>query len=68
MFNPLYNVCYHNNMQTILFASSNKAKLEQFQYVADAYNFKIKIISVYDQFPTIKPYSEDYKTHYEIVE
>jgi len=55
-------------MQQILFASSNKSKLEQFQYVADSYKFKVKIDSVYAHFPSIKPYDEEYETQYEIVE
>jgi len=66
--NPLGRICYYVFMQEILFASSNRAKLEQFQYVADAYNFKVTIVSVYDRFPGIKPYDEGYKTQYEIVE
>lgn len=55
-------------MKTILFASSNQAKIEQFQYVADSYGMRVKIVSVYDKFPAIRPYDEAYKTHYEIVE
>jgi len=55
-------------MQQILFASSNKSKLEQFQYVADAADLKVTIVSAYKQFPGIKPYEEEYETQYEIVE
>jgi non-canonical purine NTP pyrophosphatase (RdgB/HAM1 family) len=55
-------------MQQILFASSNQSKLEQFQYVADAHDLKVKIISVYHKLPGIKPYNEEYQTQFEIVE
>jgi non-canonical purine NTP pyrophosphatase (RdgB/HAM1 family) len=55
-------------MKQILFASSNRAKLEQFQYVADAYGFNVKIASVYEKFSGIKPYFEEYETQFEIVE
>lgn len=51
-----------------MFASSNRSKLEQFQYVADAYGLNVKIVSVYDKFPDVKPYGEEYATQYEIVE
>jgi non-canonical purine NTP pyrophosphatase (RdgB/HAM1 family) len=55
-------------MQQILFASSNQSKLEQFQYVVDACGFKAKVISVYKEFPSIKPYNEEYETQFQIVE
>lgn len=55
-------------MQHVLFASSNAAKIEQFQYVADAYKFNVEIISVYQQSPAVLPYSEEYTTQWEIVE
>lgn len=55
-------------MRQILFASSNRAKLEQLQFVADTLGFKVKIVSVYEEFPNIKPYGEEYKTQFEIVE
>lgn len=55
-------------MKQLLFASSNRSKIEQFQFVVDALDFKVKIVSVYEAFAGIKPYSEDYKTHFEIVE
>lgn len=55
-------------MQQILFASSNRSKLEQFQYVVDAYGLDVKIVSVYDKFPDVKPYDEEYATQYEIIE
>ena len=60
--------CYDLYMKEILFASSNQSKLEQFQYVADAFGIKVKIISVYQKFPAIKPYDEEYRTQFEIVE
>ena len=39
-------------MQTkeILFGTSNKAKLQQLQYVADYYNFPVKVISAKEKF------------------
>lgn len=55
-------------MKEIPFASSNQSKIEQFQYVADAFDVKVKIFSVYDKFPSIKPYDEEYRTNFEIVE
>lgn len=55
-------------MKQILFASSNQSKIEQFQYVADTYNLKIRIASVYKEFPTVKSYDEEYDTQFEIVE
>lgn len=55
-------------MEQILFASSNRSKFEQFQYAADEYGLKVKIVSVYDKFPDIKPYDEEYETQFEIVE
>lgn len=55
-------------MRQILFASSNHSKLEQFQYVADSYDFKVAITSVYEQFSEVHPYGEEYKTQFEIVE
>lgn len=65
---PLEGICYHLCMSHILFASSNKSKLEQFQYVADAYGLNVKIISAYAKFSDVKPYDEEYKTQFEIVE
>jgi non-canonical purine NTP pyrophosphatase (RdgB/HAM1 family) len=55
-------------MQELLFASSNKAKLQQFQFVADAYGFQVKITSVYAKYPKLQTYDEEYDTHYEIVD
>jgi non-canonical purine NTP pyrophosphatase (RdgB/HAM1 family) len=55
-------------MKQLLFASSNKSKLEQFQFVADSYGYTVKIVSVYEAFPDIKPYDEEYATQYEIVD
>ena len=55
-------------MTELLFASSSKSKIEQFQFVADSYGFEAKVTSVYDRFPKAKPYSEDYDTQFEIVE
>lgn len=55
-------------MKQLLFASSNQAKIAQFQYVAEAYRFNIEIVSVYDKFPTITPYGEEYEAQFEIVE
>ncbi len=55
-------------MKQILFASTNSAKLDQFQFVSDYYNFTTKIISAYKEFPGLKPYSEDYSSQQEIVE
>jgi len=55
-------------MQQVLFASSNKYKLEQFQYVADAYALDVKIVSVYAKFPGVNPYDEEYETQFEIIE
>jgi non-canonical purine NTP pyrophosphatase (RdgB/HAM1 family) len=54
-------------MNQILFATTNKAKLEQFQFVADSLHYDIKIVSAYTQFPTLKAYNEDYTTQEEIV-
>lgn len=55
-------------MKEILFASSNQSKLEQFQYVADALDVKVKVVSAYEKSPNIQPYDEEYGTHFEIVE
>lgn len=55
-------------MKVVLFASSNKSKIEQFQYVADSFGIQAKIVSVYDEYQAIRPYSEEYETHYEIIE
>ncbi|MBW3022865.1 non-canonical purine NTP pyrophosphatase [Candidatus Woesearchaeota archaeon] len=51
----------------ILFASGNKGKLEEFQFVADKFGYPAKIVSVYDKFPKIKPYSEEHGSSEEIV-
>jgi len=55
-------------MRQVLFASSNKSKLEQFQYVADAYKFNVKIVSAYEQFLEVKVYDEEYETQFEVAE
>lgn len=55
-------------MKEILFASSNKSKVEQFQYVADAFGVGVRIVSVYERFPDIRPYDEEYEAQFEIVE
>ena len=55
-------------MQEVLFASTNKAKLSQFQFVADFYKFPFRIVSAYGNHPGLAPYSEDYQTQERIVE
>jgi non-canonical purine NTP pyrophosphatase (RdgB/HAM1 family) len=55
-------------MKQVLFASSNKAKVDQFQYVADMLGHPAKIVSVYELYPQIRVYDEEYQTQYEIVE
>lgn len=44
---------------TLLFATGNSAKLQQFQFVADAYAHAVRIESAYDRFPDLEPYPED---------
>lgn len=50
----------------ILFASTNQGKLQQFQFVADKLGYPAKIVSVYEKFPNVKSYSEEYNTSEEI--
>jgi non-canonical purine NTP pyrophosphatase (RdgB/HAM1 family) len=52
----------------ILFSSTNKGKIQQFQYVADYYKYDVTITSVYKEHPEITAYNEDYPTQQEIVE
>ncbi len=58
------------DFKKVFFASGNKAKLDQFQFVADSMGLqcKVQIVSVYNQFPKIQQYSEDFKTQREIAE
>lgn len=51
----------------ILFASTNPGKIQQFQFVADKLGYPAKIISVYEKYPHINPYSENFKKQEEIV-
>lgn len=55
-------------IREILFASTNKGKLAEFQYVADYYKLPVKIICVYQRFPEIYAYDEDFSTQEEIIE
>jgi XTP/dITP diphosphohydrolase len=57
-----------SDMKQVLFASSNPSKLAQFRYVAEAYGLKATIVSVYETFPEVKPYHEDYETQFDIVD
>ena len=51
-------------MKEILFGTSNKAKLQQLQYIADYYQFPVKVISVKQEFNV--DYEEIGKTAEEI--
>ena len=51
----------------ILFASSNKGKIGQFQFVADSLGYPAKIVSVYEKFPEIKTPSEEHNSADELV-
>ena len=51
----------------ILFASTNPGKLQQFQFVADSLGYPAKIVSVYEKFPEVKPYSEEFRSTDDIV-
>lgn len=55
-------------MNEIIFASGNKAKRAQFQFVANYLKLPSAIVSVYERFPEVKLYSEEYGTQEEIVE
>ena len=44
----------------ILFASQDKGKIGQFQFAADKLGYPAKIVSVYEKFPEVKPYSEEH--------
>ncbi|MCD6229630.1 MAG: hypothetical protein J7K00_02405 [Candidatus Diapherotrites archaeon] len=57
-------------MKEVFFASGNKAKVNQFQFVADSTDLQdeVCVVSVYERFPQIKKYSEDFKTQREIAE
>lgn len=57
-----------NAMKTVLFASTNQAKIEQFQFVADEGGFGVVVESAYRAFPGMQPYSEEYSSQMEIVE
>jgi non-canonical purine NTP pyrophosphatase (RdgB/HAM1 family) len=54
-------------MKKILFASTNNAKIGQFQFVADYYGYRVEIVSAYETYPDLKPYSEDFNSCDEIV-
>ena len=54
-------------MKQILFATTNKGKLGQFQYTADHFQLDVQIISLYEKFPHIQPYSEEYESIEQIV-
>jgi len=45
-------------IRSILFATSNEAKVEQFQYVADSYKFNIKIVPAKRIFGALVKYDE----------
>lgn len=55
-------------MKQVLFASSNQSKIDQFQYVANLYGYDLKVVSVYDKYPQIISYGEEYATQFEIVD
>lgn len=55
-------------MDKIYFATTNHGKLGQFQFVADFLGCKVSIVSAYKEFQGIQPYSEDFKTNFEIIE
>jgi len=55
-------------MKEILFATGNKAKLDQFQFVSDNSDFPARIVSLYDQHPDVSSYDEEYATQEQIVE
>jgi XTP/dITP diphosphohydrolase len=64
----IWGVVCKKMMPEILFSSSNKSKIKQFQFVADSLGIKVRVVSVYEKYPDIKPYDEEYKTQYEIVD
>lgn len=55
-------------VKEILFASTNKGKIAEFQYVADYHHLPVKIVSVYHKFPQIHAYDEDYQTQEQIID